>query len=192
MEKLGPEHPLTLIDAHDNLAGAYHDAGRLSDAIPLYEQVRASDQKPWPRPPEHTRRVNNLAAAYQSVGRFRRRSRCLKRSVIDTSSEAWTRPSGYLTPCSTISHRRTKPPAVSRTPSQCSNRFETNVSRKIGVESPEYSHRRWRLLLGELKASRFDVAIVNLRKSPLLIEKRNFQHQYAAAILNQICACHEE
>ena len=67
---LGPDHPDTLA-SRNNLAGAYHVAGRLTEAITLYEQVlpdriRVLDE-------DHPRTLtsrNNLAGAYHAAGRL--------------------------------------------------------------------------------------------------------------------------
>ena len=66
---LGPDHPDTLT-SRGNLAGAYYSAGRLGEAIPLYEQVLADRVRVLgdDHPDTLTSR-NNLAHAYQAAGR---------------------------------------------------------------------------------------------------------------------------
>lgn len=67
---LGPDHPDTLL-ARNNLAGAYQEAGRLSDAIPLYEQNLADRARVLgPDHPETLTSRNNLASAYADAGRL--------------------------------------------------------------------------------------------------------------------------
>ena len=69
-DTLGPDHPSTLASRH-NLASAYQDAGRLNDAIALYEQNledRARTLGPDHRDTLTSR--NNLASAYQDAGRL--------------------------------------------------------------------------------------------------------------------------
>ena len=67
---LGPDHPATLA-SRNNLASAYASAGRLAEAITLYEQVltdririRGNDH------PNTLTSRNNLAGAYQRSGRL--------------------------------------------------------------------------------------------------------------------------
>ena len=67
---LGEAHPDTLT-SRNNLAGAYESAGRLTEAITLYEQVltdrtrvRGEDH------PDTLASRNNLAGAYESAGRL--------------------------------------------------------------------------------------------------------------------------
>ena len=67
---LGEAHPDTLTSRND-LAGAYESAGRLTEAIALYEQVLPDCIRVLgeDRPDTLTSR-NNLACAYQSAGRL--------------------------------------------------------------------------------------------------------------------------
>ena len=69
-EILGPDHPDTLT-SRNNLAGAYYSAGRLGEAIPLFEQVLADSVRVLgdDHPDTLTSR-NNLAGAYESAGRL--------------------------------------------------------------------------------------------------------------------------
>jgi hypothetical protein len=67
-EKLGPDHPHTLITMN-NLAAAYQDAGRLAEAVPLFEQALAKQrEKLGPHHPHTLISMNNLAAAYLKNG----------------------------------------------------------------------------------------------------------------------------
>ena len=67
---LGPDHPNTLA-SRNNLAGAYESAGRLTEAITLYEQVLTDRIRILgeDHPSTLTSR-NNLAYAYESAGRL--------------------------------------------------------------------------------------------------------------------------
>ena len=67
---LGPDHPDTLA-SRNNLAGAYESAGRLDEAITLYEQVL--DDRTHIFGPDHPDTLasrNNLAYTYRSAGRL--------------------------------------------------------------------------------------------------------------------------
>jgi YD repeat-containing protein len=67
---LGPEHPDTLT-SRNNLAYAYRSAGRLGEAIPLYEQTLADRERLLgPEHPDTLTSRNNLAYAYESAGRL--------------------------------------------------------------------------------------------------------------------------
>ena len=69
-ESLGPCHPDTLL-SRDNLAGAYQTAGRLHEAITLYEQnLKDSTRILGPHHPHTLTARNNLACAYQTAGRL--------------------------------------------------------------------------------------------------------------------------
>ena len=69
-DTLGPDHPSTLT-ARLNLAGAYCDAGRLDEAITLYEQtLEDSTRILGPHHPDTLTTHNNLAYAYQAAGRL--------------------------------------------------------------------------------------------------------------------------
>jgi hypothetical protein len=66
---LGPEHPDT-VRARSDLARAYHQTGRVADAVPLVEQVFTAREQLFGA--EHARTLtarNNLASAYRATGR---------------------------------------------------------------------------------------------------------------------------
>ena len=66
---LGPDHPDTL-NSRNSLAAAYLAAGRVADAIPLFEQTLAARERLLG--PDHSDTLtsrNNLANAYQDAGR---------------------------------------------------------------------------------------------------------------------------
>jgi len=69
-DTLGPDHPSTLA-SRNNLASAYRDAGRIDEAIPLYEQtLEDSTRILGPHHPDTLISRNNLANAYQDAGRL--------------------------------------------------------------------------------------------------------------------------
>ena len=66
---LGPHHPDTL-NSRNSLAAAYLAAGRVAEAIPLFEQILAVRQRTLgPGDSETLTSQNNLASAYQDAGR---------------------------------------------------------------------------------------------------------------------------
>jgi RNA polymerase sigma factor (sigma-70 family) len=66
---LGPDHPDTL-NSRNSLAAAYLAAGRVAEAIPLFEQTLTVRQRTLgPDDPETLTSQNNLASAYQDAGR---------------------------------------------------------------------------------------------------------------------------
>ena len=69
-DTLGPDRPSTLA-SRNNLAGAYRDAGRLDEAIALYEQtLEDSTRILGPHHPHTLISRNNLANAYRDAGRL--------------------------------------------------------------------------------------------------------------------------
>ena len=67
---LGRDHPDTLT-SRNNLAYAYRSAGRLGEAIPLYQEVLAGRGRVLgPDHPDTLTCRNDLAGAYQSAGRL--------------------------------------------------------------------------------------------------------------------------
>jgi serine/threonine protein kinase/tetratricopeptide (TPR) repeat protein len=67
---LGPDHPHTL-NALNNLALAYRDAGKLPEAISLLERVRdAKIAELGPDHPDTLATLNNLGGAYQAAGKL--------------------------------------------------------------------------------------------------------------------------
>src|SRR6185437_3588250 len=66
---LGPDHPDTL-NSRNSLAAAYLAAGRVAEAIPLFEQILAVRQRTLgPGDSETLTSQNNLASAYKDAGR---------------------------------------------------------------------------------------------------------------------------
>ena len=66
---LGAQHPHALLTCH-SLAQAYHDAGRVSDAIAIFEPLLAARKRILgTEHPEALRTCHSLAHAYQEVGR---------------------------------------------------------------------------------------------------------------------------
>ena len=69
-DTLGPDRPSTLA-SRNNLAGAYQDAGRLDEAITLYEQTLEDRTRVLgPDHPDTLITRNNLAGAYRDAGRL--------------------------------------------------------------------------------------------------------------------------
>jgi len=66
---VGPDHPDTL-NSRNSLAAAYLAAGRVAEAIPLFEQILGVQQRMLgPDDPDTLTSQNNLASAYQDAGR---------------------------------------------------------------------------------------------------------------------------
>jgi tetratricopeptide (TPR) repeat protein len=66
---LGEAHPSTLT-SRNNLAAAYRDAGRVGEAIPLFERTLADRERVLGEThPDTLTSRNNLAGAYQDAGR---------------------------------------------------------------------------------------------------------------------------
>ena len=69
-DTLGPDRPSTLA-SRNNLAGAYQDAGRLDEAIPLFEQTLEDRTRILgPDHPDTLITRGNLAGAYRDAGRL--------------------------------------------------------------------------------------------------------------------------
>ena len=80
---LGPDNSYTLI-SRNNLACAYRDAGRLDEAIDLFEQVLADRLRALE--PDHLDILvsrNNLADAYKSAGRLNEAISLLEQNLTD-------------------------------------------------------------------------------------------------------------
>jgi len=67
---LGPSHRDTLT-AQNNLAAAYRDSGRFTEAIPLFEQTLVARERALgPSHPDTLASRHDLAGAYRDAGRF--------------------------------------------------------------------------------------------------------------------------
>ena len=82
-ETLGPDHPDTLT-SHNNLAVAYRSAGRLDEAIRLFERTLTdSERLLGPDHPHTLASWGNLASAYESAGRLDEAIRLFERTLAD-------------------------------------------------------------------------------------------------------------
>jgi tetratricopeptide (TPR) repeat protein len=80
---LGPDHPYTLT-LRSNLAAAYQAAGRLAEAIPLFEQVLAGRERVLgPDDPDTLTSRSNLAVAYADAGRVAEAIRLHDQALAD-------------------------------------------------------------------------------------------------------------
>ena len=80
---MGPDHPDTLILCN-NLAGAYESAGRLTQAITLYEQVLTDRTRILGNDhPQTLTSRNNLANAYRKAGRLTQAITLLEQVLTD-------------------------------------------------------------------------------------------------------------
>ena len=78
---LGCDHPDALT-SRNNLAYAFHSAGRLAEAIPLLEHTLADRERILgPDHPDTLISRNNLASAYVSAGRFAEAVPLLERAL---------------------------------------------------------------------------------------------------------------
>jgi tetratricopeptide (TPR) repeat protein len=81
---LGDTHPDTL-RSHNNLAAAYRDAGRLDEAIPLYERTLADSERVLgDTHPDTLTSRNNLATAYEAAGRLDEAIPLLESTLADS------------------------------------------------------------------------------------------------------------
>jgi tetratricopeptide (TPR) repeat protein len=84
---IGPDTPDVpeILAMRNNLAAAYYSAGRLSEAIPLYERTLADRERVLGADnPGTIGSRNNLAAAYRSAGRLSEAIPLLRRTLVDT------------------------------------------------------------------------------------------------------------
>ena len=80
---LGDAHPATLT-SRNNLAAAYQAAGRLDEAIPLYQRTLADRERILgDTHPDTLASRNNLAYAYQAAGRLDEAIPLLERTLAD-------------------------------------------------------------------------------------------------------------
>ena len=83
-DTLGPDHPDTLASRH-NLAGAYHDAGKLDEAINLFEQsFKESARILGPHHPNTLTSRNDLAGAYHDAGKLDEAITLLEQNLKDS------------------------------------------------------------------------------------------------------------
>ena len=90
--KLGPDHPVTLKSCN-NLADAYREAGRITEAIDLQKstlKLRESKLGPGHLDTLHSR--NNLALAYEAAGRSAEAIPLHESTLKLFEIDAWPRP----------------------------------------------------------------------------------------------------
>ena len=82
-DALGPDYPDTLA-SRNSLAGAYRDAGRLEEAIPLFEQnLDDAARIMGPHHPHTLTARNQLAGAYRDAGRLDEAILLFERNLTD-------------------------------------------------------------------------------------------------------------
>ena len=125
MKTLGAEHPETLT-ALNNLALAYHDAGKLHEAIALFEQVRdASIKNLGADHPNSLGTLNNLAMAYKDAGKLKKPSPSWSEVRDGRLKTQGARTPRHAHDASTTLRPPTKPRANYPTPSPSTNRCVT-------------------------------------------------------------------
>ena len=83
-EALGPDHPRTLT-SRNNLAVAYESAGRLDEAIDLFERTLADSERVLgPDHPHTLTSRGNLASAHQDAGRLEQAIDLHERTLAET------------------------------------------------------------------------------------------------------------
>ncbi|WKG13603.1 tetratricopeptide repeat protein (plasmid) [Nocardia sp. PE-7] len=81
---LGTDHPNTLA-SRNNLASAYESAGRVAEAIPLYERTLTDSERVLGEDhPNTLASRNNLASAYESAGRVAEAIPLYERTLTDS------------------------------------------------------------------------------------------------------------
>jgi len=155
---LGTDHPSTLT-SRLNLAGAYQAAGRLSEAIPLYEQVFSGRSRVLG--PDHRSTLmsrDELAGAYREAGRFDEAITLKKQILADALRIMGPDSSG-------ASAVRLNLAAIYRDAGRLDEAitlYKENldeVSRALGLDHPETLASRYRLAGAYRDTGRLDEAI---------------------------------
>ena len=103
-KRLGMDHPVSLVQLND-LAYAYQNAGRVAQAISLYEQVLPNSSRILGMDhPTTLASRNNLASAYQEAGQLIEAIAAYKQLVMDSTQFLGTDHPYTLTSCNNLGH----------------------------------------------------------------------------------------
>ena len=164
-EALGPDHPDTLA-ARNSLAHAYRSAGRLGQAIPLFE--RSLDDREHILGSDHPDTLtsrNNLANAYRSAGRLGQAIDLHERSLDDRERVLGPDHPHTLTSRNDLAHAYQSAGRLK----EAVPLFERNLAealRILGSDHPDILASRNNLANAYWSAGRLDQAI-DLRKKSL-------------------------
>jgi tetratricopeptide (TPR) repeat protein len=164
---LGPGHPDTL-SAQSSLAAAYQAEGRVTDAIPLFEQTLAGRERLLgPDHPDTVSARNSLAAAYHAAGRTADAIPLIRQILA-----ARERLLGADHP-STLASRNNLASAYRATgrPAEAIPLFEENVAaceRLLGADHPKTVASRQHLELARQEAAQAEHASRGLGRTGLV------------------------
>ena len=157
-DALGPHHPDTLA-SRNNLAGAYQAAGRLSEAIPLYEQVFSGRSRVLG--PDHRSTLmsrDELAGAYREAGRFEEAITLKKQILADAMRIMGPDSPGASAARSNLAATYRDAGRLNEAITLCQENLD-NVTRTLGLDHLETLASRHRLAGAHRDAGRLDEAI---------------------------------
>jgi tetratricopeptide (TPR) repeat protein len=189
--ELGADHPDTLTTLN-NLAWAYHAAGKLPEAIKLFEQVKAAQvAKLGADHPNTLITLNNLARAYQDAGRLPEALPLFEQAATGIEKRKFQHQhAGLIVPNTVFAYAETQ---QYKQAESWQRRWLAAVKDKAGPLSPAYAGELARLGLLLLKQEKWADAEAALKDCLVLCQKTqpqvwttfNTMSMLGAALLSQ-------
>ena len=183
--KLGADHPDTLVTL-GNVAFAYHAAGRFAQALPLLEESLALRKAKFgPDHPNTLLAMNNLALGYQAANKLAQAVKLFEETVQRQKSA--TGPDHPAT-LNTSANLASAYLASGRKAEAIKLQEDVLARQKtaLGADHPDTLNSMANLGDFYRKADRLAEAVALLEQVGLALEKRNYQHQHAARIIENL------
>jgi tetratricopeptide (TPR) repeat protein len=188
--KLGADHPDTL-NSMNNLASAYQAAGKLDQALPLLEEtLKLYKIKLGPDHPDTLNCMNNLATAYQNVGKMD-----LALPLLEETLKLYKIKLGPDHPHTFVSMNNlaTAYLAAGKMDLALPLLEETLklIKVKLGPDHPDTLTSMNNLASAYQAAGKLDQALPLLQGAADGMEKHQFQHENANAVIANLIDCCE-
>jgi len=188
--KLGADHPDSLVTL-GNLAFAYHAAGQVVKALPLLEESLALRKAKFgPDHPNTLLAMNNLALSYQAAGKLAQAVTLFEETVQRQKKSTGADHPATLNASANLASAYL---AAGRK-SEAINLQEDVLARQktaLGAAHPDTLNSMANLGICYREADRLAEAAALLEQVGVALEKRNYQHQNAARIIENLISTYE-
>jgi serine/threonine protein kinase/Tfp pilus assembly protein PilF len=190
-EKLGADHPDTLT-AMGNLGRCYQQAGNLDRAVALLEEtLKLCNEKLGPEHPHSLAEMNNLASAYCDAGKLNLALPLFEESLERVKAKLGPdHPDALVTAANlaqfygNVGKRDLALPLFEKT--------LEGLTAKLGPEHPTTLAVVSNLAALYDAVGRREQAVTLSERAATAVEKRNFRHQEAGTIIDNVSCFHEE
>jgi serine/threonine protein kinase len=189
--KLVAGHPDTLVSMH-SLASGYQAAGRLDLALPLYEEtLKLMKAKRGPDHPDTLAGMNSLAAAYQAANQLALALPLFEEALKLTKAKLGPGHPDTLTSMNNLGAAYQAAGHLDLALPLLEEALKLRQA-KLVAGHPDTLSSMNNLAAAYRAAGKPDLALPLLEGAAAGMEKRRFQHEYAAVIVNNLINCQEQ